>query len=928
MTDQPMSQWPSTWEYVLPVRPGPERVRITVDGREVEVGNGELLIKAAQDHGVYIPRFCWHDRMKPVGMCRMCLVEVEGMRGLQIACATPVYDGMVVDTQNDGVRKAQDGVLEFLLINHPLDCPVCDRGGECPLQDQTLSFGPGESRYVEEKRHFEKPIPISDLVLLDRERCIQCGRCTRFADEIAGDPLIDFGARGELTEVITYPDDPFTSYFSGNTVQICPVGALTASPYRFRARPWDLTTSETSCVTCAVHCRGALQSSSNRLIRLLGVDSDPVNQGWLCDKGRYGYEWVHADQRVRRPLVREHGDLVETTWPLALDAAADGLRKVLDVHGPDAVAVLGGGRGTNEDAYVWARFAKGVLGTDNVDAQLGDGLPADVTLGMPRATIADCDRAAAVVLLAPDLKEELPVLFLRIRNAAVELGVPLIDVASVDHGLTRYAHAVVRHVPGEADAAVEKLVRALGGERTGDDAIDRAGELLEGREGDVIVVLGRPSVAEAPDSVMRSAALLAGRANTRFLSTLRRSNVHGALDLGLAPGFLPGRVSLEAGRAHFTDAWGKVPDRRGLDATGILRAAVDGQLHGLVLLDADPIDDFPDRRLARDALHNVDYVIALDAFLSESTGSVNVFLPITVWGEKPGSASNIEGRVQRLSQQISPEGTVMSDWRVASELALRFGVDFDLETVTEVQEEIARVAPAFGGVDVRLLRRARDGVVLPLGEHDEELVLEAAAAPLPDASWEPIRPGTISSDEGLTSHVGTGVVEATGTGSTTTVKPGLTEVERQAASREEARRLGSAARDALAAGPPLHEWDRATGRVPSERRDSYALRLVSGRKLYDAGRVSTASPSLTPLAPGTAMLVHAADRDRIGVADGDAVRVTSSRGSVTLPVRAAAGIPRGVAFLPFNQPGPGAGDLIDASAPVTDVRVETLGPAR
>jgi NADH-quinone oxidoreductase subunit G len=925
MTDQPMSQWPSLWDYVLPVRPGSERVRITLDGREVEVPNGELLIKAAQDHGLYIPRFCWHDRMKPVGMCRMCLVEVEGLRGLQIACATPVYDGMVVDTQNDGVRKAQDGVLEFLLINHPLDCPVCDRGGECPLQDQTLAFGPGESRYVEEKRHFEKPIPISDLVLLDRERCIQCGRCTRFASEIAGDPLIDFGGRGELTEVITYPDDPFTSYFSGNTVQICPVGALTATPYRFKARPWDLTTSETSCVTCAVHCRGAVQSSSNRLVRLLGVDSDPVNEGWLCDKGRYGYEWVHADDRVRRPMVREHGRLVETTWPLALDAAADGLRKVLDVHGPDAVAVLGGGRGTNEDAYMWARFAKGVLGTDNVDAQLGDGLPADVVLGMPRATISDCDRAAAIVLLAPDLKEELPVLFLRVRKAADELGVPLIDVAPLDHGLTRYADAIVRHLPGDAHSAVEKLVRALDGDRTGDDAIDRAGELLEGRDGDVIVILGRPSVAEAPDSVTRAAALLAARPKTRLLSALRRSNVHGALDLGLAPGFLPGRVALDAGRAHFTDAWGRVPERRGLDATGILEAAVDGQLHGLVLLDADPIDDFPDRRLARDALHNVDYVIALDAFVSESTGSVNVFFPITVWAEKPGTATNIEGRVQRLSQQISPDGTVMSDWRVAAELALRFGVDFDLESLTEVQEEISRVAPAFGGVDPRLLRRARDGVVLPLGDHDEELVLDAAALPLTDASWEPIRPGTISSEEALTSHVGTGVVEATGTGSTTTVKPGLTEVEAQATSREEARRLGSAAREALAEGPPLHEWDRTTGRIASHRRDAYALRLVSGRKLYDAGRVSTASPSLAPLASGTTMLLHAADRDRIGVADDTEVRVTSSRGSVTVAVRAAPGIPRGVAYLAFNQPGPGAGDLIDATAQVTDVRVETLG---
>ena len=449
MTDQPMSQWPSEWEYVLPVRPGPEQVRITVDGREIEVPNGELLIKAAQEHGTYIPRFCWHDRMKPVGMCRMCLVEVEGLRGLQIACATPVYDGMVVHTQKDNVRKAQDGVLEFLLINHPLDCPVCDRGGECPLQDQTLAFGPGESRYIEEKRHFAKPISISELVLLDRERCILCARCTRFADEVAGDPLIQFVERGAEMQVLTFPNQPFTSYFSGNTVQICPVGALTAKPYRFAARPWDLTTSETSCVTCAVQCRAAVQSSSNRLVRLLGVDSGPVNEGWLCDKGRYGYEWVHADDRVRVPMVRERGELAETSWPEALDAAAAGLRKVLDVHGPDGVAVLGGGRGTNEDAYVWSRFAKGVLGTDNVDAQLGDGLPADIVLGLPRATISDCDRAAAIVLLAPDLKEELPVLFLRVREAAEELGVPLIDVAPTDNGLTRNADAVVSYVPGE-----------------------------------------------------------------------------------------------------------------------------------------------------------------------------------------------------------------------------------------------------------------------------------------------------------------------------------------------------------------------------------------------------------------------------------------------------------------------------------------------
>ena len=275
------------------------------------------------------------------------------MRGLQISCATPIVDGMVVRTQSDVVKSAQDGVLEFLLINHPLDCPVCDRGGECPLQDQTLAFGPGESRFVEEKRHFEKPIPISDLVLLDRERCIQCGRCTRFAAEVAGDPLIDFGGRGGSTEVITYPDEPFSSYFSGNTVQICPVGALTASAYRFRARPWDLQTVETSCETCAVGCRGALQSTSNRIVRLLGVDSEPVNQGWLCDKGRYGYEWVHSPDRVRTPMIRSETGLADVSWPEALDAATAGLRRALDSRGPSSIAVLGGARGTNEDAFVW-----------------------------------------------------------------------------------------------------------------------------------------------------------------------------------------------------------------------------------------------------------------------------------------------------------------------------------------------------------------------------------------------------------------------------------------------------------------------------------------------------------------------------------------------------------------------------------------------
>ena len=426
-----------------------DAVTITIDGNQVEARPGELVIAAAERNGVYIPRFCWHPRMKPVGMCRMCLVEIKGPRGfsLQPACFVPAAEEMEVITTSEKVKKAQDGVLEFLLVNHPLDCPVCDRGGECPLQDQTLGFGPGESRFVEEKRHWEKPIYISDLVALDRERCIQCARCTRFADEIAGDPLIDFVGRGDHVEVATYPDSPFSSYFSGNTVQICPVGALTARPYRFRARPWDLDQAESTCTTCAVGCRMVLQSSRDRLVRFLGMDDDAVNHGWLCDKGRFGHESVDHEDRLAHPLVRKGQDLVEVSWGEALAAVAKELAEVRDVHGAGAIAVLGGSRLTNEDAYAWVRLAKAVLGTDNVDAQLGDGLPAEAVLGVPRATIDDACTASAVVLLAPDLKEELPVLYLRLRAAAAEEGTALIELTPQATGLTPYAAHSLRYVP-------------------------------------------------------------------------------------------------------------------------------------------------------------------------------------------------------------------------------------------------------------------------------------------------------------------------------------------------------------------------------------------------------------------------------------------------------------------------------------------------
>jgi NADH-quinone oxidoreductase subunit G len=920
----PMSQWPSAYDYVLPAGE-PVPVTVTIDGREVQAKAGDLLIKVAQDHGTYIPRFCWHERMTPVGMCRMCLVEVEGMRGLQISCATVVTDGMVVHTKSEATLAAQDGVLELLLINHPLDCPVCDRGGECPLQDQTLSFGPGESRFVEEKRHWAKPIPISELVLLDRERCIQCGRCTRFADEIAGDPLISFGARSAETEVITFPDEPFSSYFSGNTVQICPVGALTATPYRFAARPWDLSSVETSCLTCSVQCRGALQSSSNRLIRLLGVDSEPVNHGWLCDKGRFSYEFVHAEDRVRAPMVRKDGELVECSWPEALDAAATGLQRAIDAHGPGSVALLGGARGTNEDAYTWARLMKSVVGTDHVDAQLGDGLPAELALGLPEATIPDLDRASAIVVAGIDLKEELPVLFLRVKRAASELGVPLVELAPRDQGLTRYASLSIRTVPGEQGDAARRVADAIAGTGPTDDATRELVELLDGRSGDVVVVLGRGDLATAADSTVRVAAELARIPDARFLVALRRGNVRGALDLGLAPGFLPGRVTLEAGRQWFEDAWGTVPAAPGLDGLGILGAARDGGVQALVLLGTDPRDDCPDRTLAAAALDAVPFTIAVDAFVTDSTSRADVFLPVTVWGEKAGSATNLEGRVQRIGQKVSPDGTPMPDWRIAAELALRLGADFDFELVEEIQDEIARVAPAYATVDAKLLRRARDGAVVPVAEQREELVLGPVRIPVATASWEPIAPQT-AGEETVASSQGTGVVEATGTGAGAGIQPGLSATATEPDDPElpeVEQRVEEHVASPPAEAPAQYRWSEPTSEITVPGRDAYALRLVAGRTLYDGGITTAASESLAELLPERVLLVNPHDRDRIGVEDGAAVRVTSSRGSVELPVRADDAVLAGTAYLPFNLGEEGAADLVDASAPVTDLRVES-----
>lgn len=808
-------------------------VSVTINGTEIQASPGELLIDAAERTGTYIPRFCYHSRMKPVGMCRMCLVEVDSGRGpaLQPSCMIPVSDGMTVDTESEATKKAQDGVLEFLLINHPLDCPVCDKGGECPLQDQTVAYGPGESRFIEEKRHYEKPIPISDTVYLDRERCILCDRCTRFADDVAGDTLIHFMDRGNNTQVNTFPDEPFASYFSGNTVQICPVGALTAKPYRFKARPWDLEETISTAWTDSVGSRVTVQSSRNQVLRLLGVDADAVNWGWLSDKERFGFEALNSEARLTQPMCRAGDDLAPTGWAAALTQVTDALSGVE----PSRVGVIGGARLTNESQYAWAKFAKGVLGTDNVDAQLGDGLPAEAVLGLPRATIADaCEPGGTIILVGPDPKEDLGALFLRLRHAVVNDGATLIELTPSRGGLSGIAAHSLHGRPGEVGLLAQALVAATSG-----PAVDAAGiaaaEIAAAAgaiSGPVTVILGRASVAESATATVDAAVALNGLPGVRFLSALRRGNVHGALDAGLAPGLLPGRQRLDAG----CDAWPSVPAAAGLDTAGMLGAAAAGDLDVLVLLGADPLSDFPDSDLAARALDSVGTVIAIESLPNASTvAHADVVLPAAMATEVDGTFTNLEGRVSVCEQKVTPPGTARADWMIASELAARLGADLGLDSPATIRAELAAVS----------------AVHAPLTE-------EALAA---------------SPVEGV-----------------------------------------------LLAGSSLDGPAASTALAPAN--DAYSLRLVAGRRMYDAGTMVQASPSSAGLAAAATVRLNPVDFDKLGIEAGTDVKVVSGQGELRAPLAVDPGVPAGSAVVPANAPGNGANILIDASAPVTDVRVE------
>ena len=666
----------------------PTTVKVTIDGRELEVPPGTLVIRAAEQLGTIVPRFCDHRLLAPLGACRQCLVEVAGQRKPLTACTTTVTDGMEVKTQvtSEIARAGQEGNLELLLINHPLDCPMCDKGGECPLQDQTLAHGPGETRFIETKRRYEKPIKISETVLLDRERCVLCARCTRFSNEIAGDPFIELFERGALEQVAIFEDEPYQSYYSGNVVQICPVGALTSPSYRFQARPFDLTSTDGVCNHCASGCNLRIDARRGLVTRQLARDNDDVNEAWNCDRGRYGYAYAQSPQRVLIPHLAEEGKLRTAAWSEALRRAADGIRAAKG----RGVGVLVGGHLTDQDAYALQKLARVALGTNNVDArawpedEAGAAAAAQVAGrgpddGMP--TYRDLEAARAVVVVDLDPHEESPILWLRLRKAALRRGVPMVAVGSRPGRLAEFATVVATRPGGQAEA-LERLGRGEG-EAGGLLAADGEGE------GEVIVLAGWRGGATGG---LAAAARLAATLGGRFAWVPRRAGDRGALDVGARPGLLPGGrpVGDAAARGELAEAWeAELPEAPGLDGPAMVAAAAAGELGVLVLAGVDLVRDHGPRELAEQALERA-FVIAVDHEVNDTTSQADVLLPGLVHAETEGTFTDWEGRVQATHRAVPVGGSAQEIWDLASQLAVRLGVDLGLTGLDKVATETKR----------------------------------------------------------------------------------------------------------------------------------------------------------------------------------------------------------------------------------------------
>jgi NADH-quinone oxidoreductase subunit G len=713
-------------------RPEPKLITFEIDGREVQAPEGMMLVDAAKQGDVEIPYFCYESKLgQPVGACRMCLVEIEGMPKLQTSCSTPVKEGMVVITTSDRVKTAQNAIVEFLLVNHPLDCPVCDKGGECPLQDISYGWGAGRSRVVEPKRHFEKPLEISPLVAIDRERCILCYRCVRFSQEIAEDYQLVFLERGDHTFVGTHDGHPYVAPFSGNIVELCPVGALTSTAYRFRARPWDIEDAGSVCLLCPSQCNVKFTTRDDtKVMRVLARDHKEVDDGWLCDKGRYGYQAIHAPERITAPMARDGGALREVSWERALSDAAGALKRA----GSGAAAIVGG-EATNEEGFLIQRLFREALGSANIDSRSNGLLDPEQARALARpdfaAKVPDIDYAESILVLDTSLVDESPILDLRVRKALRRNRAKLVVATSRPGTLDPNATAVLRFAPGATEAALGGLAAVLSGgpdadidelarrSGTSSEALRDAAAALSGSGPTVILWGERLSHGDRGHHTVSALLALARRCGidttdeAGLIEVPNGTNSRGLREVGCLPNFGPGLSEPAA------------------TGRGAAQIAANGDASAILLFQADPIRTHPDPQAWERALDSAAGVIAFADFLTPALEEyATVVFPAESYAEKEGTVTHPDGRIQRVRQGIAHPGEVRSGWAVLAELSARLDKPLETPTVPGIFGEMVEAVSFYGGLTLDEI----GGRGIRWQEREQATTLESV--PLPDTQLE------------------------------------------------------------------------------------------------------------------------------------------------------------------------------------------------
>ena len=834
------------------------KVAVIINGQTVRTDKGRLLIDVAEQMGVFIPRFCYHPGMKSVAVCRMCLVHVDGSNKLLPACATPVADEMKVDTVEENAVDAQRGMLEFLLINHPLDCPICDRAGECPLQDQTFQHGPGSSRYIEPKRTYEKALEISDLVVLDRERCVLCWRCVRFSDEIAGDRFIQLVDRGAGTQILTFNEEPFDSYFSGNTIQICPVGALTSKPYRFVSRPWDLETAPSVCTYCSVGCPITNESRSGKMVRVQALPNEQVNDFWMCDKGRFAYHHVSAEDRLETPLIRSDEDAFQSApWGRAYQTIAEKL------EGKSRIGVVAGGHLTTEDAYAIGRLARQTFKTNNVDSRIQDvGAPYELALSVAGAAgssarLDDLDAAKTIVWVGGDPKETLPVLYLRLRKAVLEFNANLVVVSS--RAVSLDSIAADRHltpVGGEADALAALSL-----------------------DGAAVVCWAPSSPGRDETAVAQAAIQLAERTGAKLLVCPPHAGSQGMLDMGVHP-------AMDAGYAPVSEP--------GLDTRGILEAAAAGELDALFLFGADVLGDFPDRDLAQRALEASSFTVVIELFATETASHADAILPSAAYAEREGTFTNLERRLQKLEKLLPVPGSAKEPWDICAGIANALGEDWSWRDFGDVWADIKKNVKTHATVDVAALAQDMPPSSLqyesPFGEAAADTHHAAVAGPGGQypKGFRQGAPFQTGQNWPLSWELRAFEAEQ---------RPGYIPPTNGAAA---------------ASSVSQPDATRAAG-------ETEGFALITGRQLYDEGTMVSKSAALRRLQRKPFVELNDEDAKALGVDDGQDVVVEGNGQSFT--VRALIGdIVKGAVFVPYDQVGLPANRLMSGADSRVTVR--------